>query len=429
MMPATLLPVSMLLHAADCVLVTPDAMWRHWGGDGATLPSILLVAVMYGVGVRRIWKRAGREHVVITGNVVAFYAGILVLLAALCSPLDAIADTLFSAHMLQHVLLITVAAPLAVLGRPLVPMIWSLPHSARVAGGRTWNSSGMKRAGSILVLPVIVWMLHTVALWAWHVPSAYSAALENDWLHALEHASFYITSTLVWWVGLRPLRDGRGTGAALTVLAGTLLQSGALGALLTFSGTPWYYGQSAGAALWNLSALEDQQLAGLIMWIPAGLFYLAGILVIVHRLFDAPRTSPAPRARAQGRGAGSTFTTMGVIASVLLLSVVTGCRVERPSDQRVLDGSAHRGKVAIEHFGCGSCHTIPGIRSAVGTVGPSLAGVADRSTIAGIVTNTPDELVRWIVMPQSMIPGNAMPNLGVSDGEARDIAAYLYTLH
>ena len=428
-MSSAILPVSLLLHAADGGLVTPTEMWSRWGGDGATLPSIIVVALMYGVGVRRIWNRAGREHVVTTGNVVAFYAGIMVLLIALCSPLDAIADTLFSAHMLQHVLLITVAAPLAVLGRPLVPLIWSLPHGARISGARVWNSSGVKRAGGILVLPVVVWMLHTIALWGWHVPSAYSAALENDWLHALEHSSFYLTSALVWWVGLRPLRDGRGTAAALTVMIGTLFQSGALGALLTFSGTPWYYGQSAGAALWHLTALEDQQLAGLTMWIPAGLFYLAGILVIVHRLFDAPRTSQAPRARGARQATGATLTTLAAIASVLVLSFVTGCKVQRPSNQRVLDGDPHRGRVAIEHFGCGSCHMIPGIRSAGGTVGPNLAGIADRSIVAGVVPNTPDELVRWIVMPQSMVPGNAMPNLGVSDGEARDIAAYLYTLH
>ena len=428
MMSASMLPASLLLHAADGAIVTPTTIWHYWGGDGATLPSLVLVAFLYGFGVRRIWDRAGREHVVSMRDVVAFYSGMIVLFLALCSPLDALADTLFSAHMLQHVLLITVAAPLAVLGQPLVPLIWALPHRARIAGARMWNSHGVKRAGGVLVLPVVVWMLHTIALWGWHVPSAYSAALQNDWLHALEHASFYLTSALVWWVGLRPLRDGRGTAAALAVMTGTLFQSGALGALLTFSGTPWYYGQSAGAALWHVTALEDQQLAGLIMWIPAGLFYLAGILVIVHRLFDAPRTSQAPRARVSRRSSGAA-TTLAAISAVLVLVAATGCKVQRPANQRVLYGDPHRGKVAIEHFGCGSCHMIPGIRSADGIVGPSLAGIADRGMVAGVVQNTPDEMIRWIVMPQSMVPGNAMPNLGVSDGEARDIAAYLYTLH
>src|SRR6185437_2213912 len=217
------------------------------------------------------------------------------------------------------------------------------------------------------------WALHTVALWGWHLPGPYDAALASAPVHALEHSCFYLTALLMWWVALRPLRGHGGIAGSLFVLVATMAQSGALGAILTFSGTPWYYTQSAGAALWHLTALEDQQLAGLIMWIP-------------------------------------------------------GCG-RAPDNREVTGGDAHRGALAIQHYGCGSCHDIPGISLATGRVGPPLGGIADRAMIAGIVPNTPDEMVRWIVMPQSMSPGNAMPNLGVTDGEARDIAAYLYTLH
>lgn len=401
----------MLLHAVEGGPVTPSGLWSHWGGDPGALLSVAVLGVLYAVGVSRLWKNAGRYHVVSRAEVFAFYCGILTLLIALCSPLDALADTLFSAHMLQHMLLITVAAPLAVLGAPLLPFLWSLPRNVRIGVGRSWNAMGMRTAGPALAQPLPAWALHTVALWTWHLRGPYSAALASEPIHACEHASFYLTALLVWWVALRPFRGRGHVGASLCVLAGTLAQSSALGAILTFSGTPWYYAQSAGAGAWNLTALEDQQLAGLIMWIPAGFFYLFGILAVMRRILLPEARGPA-----------------AVVAAIVTAATISGCS-RRPANQRVLDGNPRLGQLAIQHYGCGSCHVIPGIRSATGNVGPSLAGIADRLIIAGIVPNTPDELVRWIVMPQSMAPGNAMPNMGVSDGHARDIAAYLYTLH
>jgi cytochrome c len=119
---------------------------------------------------------------------------------------------------------------------------------------------------------------------------------------------------------------------------------------------------------------------------------------------------------------------MAFMVTAAISISISGC-TRAQANREVAGGDAHRGAVAIQHYGCGSCHAIPGIPLATGAVGPPLAGIADRGMIAGIVPNTPDEMVRWIVMPQSMSPGNAMPNLGVSDGQARDIAAYLYTLH
>jgi cytochrome c len=94
----------------------------------------------------------------------------------------------------------------------------------------------------------------------------------------------------------------------------------------------------------------------------------------------------------------------------------------------VAGGDARRGAEWISAFGCGGCHTIPGVNGATANVGPSLARVADRTYIAGVLRNTPAELVRWIRAPQSIVPGNAMPDMGISDAQARDIAAYLYTL-
>lgn len=110
--------------------------------------------------------------------------------------------------------------------------------------------------------------------------------------------------------------------------------------------------------------------------------------------------------------------------------LAAGCRRPEVSpDHFIANADADRGKVAIGRYGCGSCHDIPGIRGANGLVGPPLQHWADRRIIAGEMENTPDHLITWITMPQAVEPGTAMPNMGISDGEARDIAAYLYTIH
>jgi len=117
-----------------------------------------------------------------------------------------------------------------------------------------------------------------------------------------------------------------------------------------------------------------------------------------------------------------------VIAAAALVS---GCNpfASHPADRPVEGGDAARGQDAMIAVGCGSCHAIPGVRGAQGVVGPSLEHWSERRVIAGVVPNDPDRLITWITVPQSIVPGNAMPNMGVTDGQARDIAAYLYTLH
>jgi cytochrome c1 len=131
-----------------------------------------------------------------------------------------------------------------------------------------------------------------------------------------------------------------------------------------------------------------------------------------------------PSTRPGGRA--GMFVVAGVIAALGLSAC--GEASGREPTVTVVGGNAERGKVALSTYGCGSCHAIPGIRTARGTVGPPLFFWSKRTYIAGEVPNTPDDLVRWIKVPQSIEPGTAMPNLGVSDASARDIAAYLYTL-
>lgn len=119
----------------------------------------------------------------------------------------------------------------------------------------------------------------------------------------------------------------------------------------------------------------------------------------------------------------------GIPAAMLAL-MIGACEGGRPDDSGpvVPGGEPQRGLSHMADYGCGACHTIPGLRGADGTVGPPLTDFGLRSYIAGAVPNSPDNLIRWIMHPHEIEPGTAMPHLGVSQGEARDIAAYLYTL-
>jgi cytochrome c oxidase assembly factor CtaG len=223
---------------------------------------------------------------------VAYAAGLLTLVVALVSPLDALGSALLSAHMAQHLLLIAVAAPLLVLGQPPLALLWGLAEPRRRQLGRWWRRVPVLRsAWAVLSLPLVAWLLHTAALWVWHAPPLYQAALEAPMLHGAEHLSFLGTGLLFWWTVLAPgpagaARSDQGRTryglGALSIFALTL-QSGLLGALMTFAPSPWYPAYAGRTAPWGLAPLEDQQLAGLLMWVPGGMIYAAvalGLLAV-----------------------------------------------------------------------------------------------------------------------------------------------------
>jgi putative membrane protein len=257
----------------------PHDLWQSWSVEPGVLLGVTLATVVYGIGVRRLWRRAGRGRGVTRAQTRWFGAGVAALLVALVSPLDQVSTALFSAHMTQHLLLVLMAAPMLVLGSPLLAMLWGLPSDWRRTLGRWWARSPRLRAACRAVgHPLVIWAAHTAAMWAWHVPSLYESALHYEEMHALEHASFLGTALPFWWVLLRPDHRRRlAFGADLLYLFAAMMQSGALGALITLAGTPWYPEHAPWTPAWGLTPLEDQELAGLIMWVPASLIYLAAL--------------------------------------------------------------------------------------------------------------------------------------------------------
>jgi cytochrome c oxidase assembly factor CtaG len=227
-------------------------------------------ALFYGAGLRRLWSAAGSGRGISRGRAAAFTAGLVALAVALVSPLDPLGDALFSAHMAQHLALILVAAPLLVAGAPRLAMLWALPQPWR---GRVGGA--VARGVGRLTRPVVAFAAASASLWLWHLPRAYQAALARDPVHAVEHASFLGTALLFWWVVLQPEgRRGLSRGAAILYVLAMAVESSALGALITFSPRLLYAAHVPWTAAWGLSPLQDQQLAGLIMWVPAGFVYL-----------------------------------------------------------------------------------------------------------------------------------------------------------
>jgi cytochrome c oxidase assembly factor CtaG len=261
-------------------LIGPHDLWHAWTFEPAVIGLLLASSGLYAWGVARLWSASEPGGGVQIWRVLCFAGGMVALFIALVSPLHAMGSALFSAHMAQHEVLISIAAPLLVLGRPVIPFVWALPMSSRRSLGDLARNPGIEKAWSVLTTPSIAFGLHAVALWAWHLPGLYQATLASELLHSFQHASFLFTALLFWWTILGASRAEIARGRAILYLFLTALQTGALGALLTFAPSLWYPAYARTTGPWGLSPLDDQQLGGLIMWIPGSLAYLVAALAL-----------------------------------------------------------------------------------------------------------------------------------------------------
>jgi cytochrome c oxidase assembly factor CtaG len=226
-----------------------------------------------------VYRQASSRHpgALGRGRRRAFAVGLVALGVALGPPLDAAAERLLWAHMLQHLLLITVAAPLIALGVPAWLAVTALPaRGLRRAAQRTLSSRRLPGTAGVLLA------MHTVVVWLWHVPAAFELALRSTPIHLAEHACFLGTAVVAWW----PIADGRlrarlGGGGALAYAIGMSAQGAVLGALMTFAATPWYPAYAGTERAAGIAPLVDQQAAGLSMWIPASAITFGVIAVLL----------------------------------------------------------------------------------------------------------------------------------------------------
>jgi putative membrane protein len=250
----------------------------------ALLPvvSVMLVGVLYAHGVWRPGRRRLREQVLGRWRVAGFLGGITVVAVALAPPMHRAADLSLAGHMIQHLLLIAVAAPALAFGRPTFVL------GAAGSPLRAVVRRAAPLARRILERPLLVWILHVGVLWLWHLPGPYALALVDPVVHALAHVTLLASSVTFWLVVTEPGAPRLAPLPAACYLVAAALQSGALGALLTLSETPWY--PAAASALTD--PLRDQQLAGVLMWVPASVLYLGGTLAVVAGSLRAAERGP-----------------------------------------------------------------------------------------------------------------------------------------
>lgn len=270
-------------------------LWHAWHTNPLVSAPLLASCLLFLRGVYCLRRDLGRFPPGFGPRQIACFAmGAVLLVIALLSPLEALSSTLLSAHMVQHILLIAVAPPLLVLGKPEVAWLWALPAHWR---------RGMARHGplrSVLAFlspcsgPIPAALIHMATLWVWHSPMLFDAAVASDRLHWLEHVMFFGTALLFWRAVIKAHSGREAAAAALIACFITLLQSGLLSALLSFAREALYHAPDT--MDWGLTALEDQQLAGAIMSLPMCAIYLAAGLVMALRLLTpgTERTRRSP---------------------------------------------------------------------------------------------------------------------------------------
>jgi len=256
----------------------PHDFWTMWSLDPLVIVPLVLATTIYAFGLVRRWGGTGLGRGVPVWKAATFFGGMFALVAALVWPLDAMGESLFAAHMAQHVVLMNVAAPLLVVSAPLPTIAYGLPRSFRhrFAMALTWPP--LRMMWRVLTGVLVATALQQVALWLWHTPSAISAALRDDFVHALMHGSLFVVAFLFWIAVSHP----RGIGYARSILAllVTAKLCGLLGALMIFAPRVLYPAYADRGGPWGMSPIEDQQLAGLIMMPSAGAVYLSAAIVL-----------------------------------------------------------------------------------------------------------------------------------------------------
>ncbi|MGB8480264.1 MAG: cytochrome c oxidase assembly protein [Acidobacteriaceae bacterium] len=274
-----------------------QAILDAWSSPFWLSVGILLVSAIYVRGWRAI--RRTRPGYFTIERLACFVGGMVVLWLAIASPIDGFADTLLSAHMVQHFLLMSAVPPLVLLGAPVVPLLRGLPRKfVKTVLGPLIRQSWLRRVGHFLTDPVVAWLAFNIVFLAWHLPKAYDYALRNENVHDFEHICFLTTALLFWWVILQPWpsRAGHNGWMILVYLLSADIVNSALSAFLAFCNRPIYQFYVSQPNPFHISALSDQIAGGVIMWVLNSTVFLVPAMLLTVRLagFSSP---PSNRSR------------------------------------------------------------------------------------------------------------------------------------
>ena len=268
------------------------AVFAEWSPPAVLTASLLLCAILYTRGWFAIRKT--RSSLFPAWRLGAFLAGLAVLWLAIASPLDGFADALLSAHMVEHLLLMSLVPPLLLLGYPAVPLLRGLPRVVRIhLLGPLLRSRQLRALGHLLTTPIVAWLAMNFVLLAWHVPAAYDFALEHEHWHQFEHACFLGSSLLFWFPVILPWpsrRHQRGWGMLLYLVSADVVNT-ILAAFLAFCDRPVYSYYLRQPNPFHIDPLADQVAGAAFMWVVGSAIFLLPALYLTVRLMDRNQRS------------------------------------------------------------------------------------------------------------------------------------------
>lgn len=246
-------------------------------------------------------RRRGRWRLAVRWRLASYWGGLLFIALALLSPIASLGQQLFLMHMVQHLLLIMFAPPLLLIANPMPFVLWGMPDRLRFAFGDffAWllrKDAPFRQFLLAVTNPGFLWLFWTIALIGWHDPFLYNAALRIEWVHNLEHWSFFLASTLFWWnvTGAGPRVHKRfSLPARIGLVIAAVPANMALGVFLAFARTPIYSYYESVPRLWGISLMTDQALGGVIMWIPGSMMYLIAALILIFQYLGGEERKPA----------------------------------------------------------------------------------------------------------------------------------------
>ena len=268
---------------------------RAWDIRPEVVLVLFVAATLFSLGWWRL-RQVPSARFASGWRLAAYLSGLGLLGLALLSPIDTLASYLLSMHMVQHLLLVMLAPVFLLIANPLPFTLWGMPTALRHrVGGLLSRGTWLRRALVTLTSPGVVWIALVVILVGWHDPRAYDAALRNELVHNLEHLTFFAVAMLFWWhvTGAGPRLHGSvSAGVRIALLLGTIPITMGIGIVIALSTQPIYLNYMTVPRVLGLSVMEDQRLAGAIMWIPGSMMLILAALILLARLMSAEESKP-----------------------------------------------------------------------------------------------------------------------------------------
>lgn len=304
-----------VLASGDHVEIS-GSFWAAWPDEPLLFVLLVVTGSLYVLGWRRL-HRVGAGGAMAAWRTGCFFGALIAIGAALISPIAVYSERLFFMHMIQHMLLLLVAPPLIWLGSPLLPMIWALPRPWRQAIARQFRPGTiLSTVGRVLAHPATALAAYVATVAIWHIPRFYDAAQGRSFTHNLEHVCFVVIALLYWWPIIYPAGGRRRLSYAWAIpyLLPPMLEGILIGALITFADRPLYNTYVDMEPVWGFSTRRDQELGGLIMWVPGGILLLIpllGLLALALRQSEGAGPEPGNAGRRNLKSSGSDVISRG----------------------------------------------------------------------------------------------------------------------